>query len=130
VLIKCLQSLIIQIEQLVLFLEMVQELYYFEPNYEGLGFQDEYLRSDGIGREYLKIDAGGSILPPSKETLKTDNIMFFKTGKTVFKYAVTGMADVSEKIMQRNNLTKEDVIGWLHIKQTKELLMLRLTEWN
>ncbi len=37
----------------------------FEPNEEGLGVQDEYLRSDGIGREFLKIDAGGSILPPS-----------------------------------------------------------------
>src|SRR5690606_429145 len=42
----------------------------FEPNTEGLGFQDEFLRSDGIGREFLKIEAGGSILPPSEETVK------------------------------------------------------------
>ena len=41
----------------------------FEPNEEGLGFQDEYLRSDGVGRDFLKIDAGGSILPTSQETL-------------------------------------------------------------
>jgi 3-oxoacyl-[acyl-carrier-protein] synthase-3 len=42
----------------------------FEPNHEGLGFQDEFLKSDGVGREYLKIDAGGSILPASKETVE------------------------------------------------------------
>ncbi|MBS7786008.1 ketoacyl-ACP synthase III [Flavobacterium sp. CYK-55] len=84
----------------------------FEPNYEGLGFQDEYLRSDGIGREYLKIDAGGSILPSSKETVENRQHYVFQDGKTVFKYAVTGMADVGEKIMQRNHLTKED-INWL-----------------
>ncbi len=81
----------------------------FEPNNEGLGLQDEYLRSDGIGREYLKIDAGGSILPASKETVENSQHFVFQDGKTVFKYAVSGMADVSEKIMDRNNLTKEDV---------------------
>ena len=55
----------------------------FEPNYEGLGFQDEYLRSDGIGREYLKIDAGGSILPASKETVENRQHFVFQDGKTV-----------------------------------------------
>jgi 3-oxoacyl-[acyl-carrier-protein] synthase III len=84
----------------------------FEPNYEGLGLQDEYLRSDGIGREYLKIDAGGSMLPPSKDTVENRQHYVFQDGKTVFKYAVSGMADVSEKIMQRNNLSKDDV-NWL-----------------
>jgi 3-oxoacyl-[acyl-carrier-protein] synthase III len=81
----------------------------FEPNYEGLGLQDEYLRSDGIGREYLKIEAGGSILPPSQDTIDKNLHKVFQDGKTVFKYAVTGMADVSEKIMQRNNLKQEDI---------------------
>ncbi len=81
----------------------------FEPNNEGLGLQDEFLRSDGIGREYLKIDAGGSILPASKETVENSQHFVFQDGKTVFKYAVSGMADVSEKIMERNNLTKDDV---------------------
>ena len=84
----------------------------FEPNYDGLGLIDEYLRSDGIGREYLKIDAGGSMLPPSKTTVENNQHYVFQDGKTVFKYAVSGMADVSEKIMQRNNLTKETV-DWL-----------------
>jgi len=69
----------------------------FEPNHEGLGLQDEFLRSDGIGREYLKIDAGGSILPASKETVENSQHYVFQDGKTVFKYAVSGMADVSEK---------------------------------
>lgn len=94
----------------------------FEPNYEGLGFQDEYLRSDGIGREYLKIDAGGSILPASKETVENRQHYVFQDGKTVFKYAVTGMADVSEKIMQRNNLTK-DSVDWLVAHQANKRII-------
>lgn len=84
----------------------------FEPNDEGLGLQDEILKSDGIGREYLKIDAGGSILPSSKETVENRQHFIYQDGKTVFKYAVMGMADVSEQIMKRNNLTKDDV-NWL-----------------
>ncbi len=84
----------------------------FEPNTEGLGIQDEFLRSDGIGREFLKIDAGGSILPTSIETVQNKQHTVFQDGKTVYKYAVSGMADVSEKILERNNLTKED-IDWL-----------------
>ncbi|WNM19578.1 beta-ketoacyl-ACP synthase III [Flavobacterium capsici] len=94
----------------------------FEPNEEGLGFQDEFLRSDGIGREYLKIDAGGSILPPSAETVENRQHYVFQDGKTVFKYAVSGMADVSEKIMQRNNLTKDDV-NWLIAHQANKRII-------
>ncbi|MFC4691126.1 beta-ketoacyl-ACP synthase III [Dokdonia genika] len=81
----------------------------FEPNEEGMGLQDEYLRSDGIGREYLKIDAGGSILPTSQETLDNKQHTVFQDGKTVFKFAVSNMADVSDKIMKRNNLSGDDV---------------------
>ena len=84
----------------------------FEPNSEGFGLKDEYLRSDGIGREFLKIDAGGSILPPSLETVKNGQHFVHQEGKTVFKYAVSNMAEVSEKMLTRNNLTKED-IQWL-----------------
>lgn len=83
-----------------------------EPNTEGLGFQDEILKSDGIGREFLKIEAGGSLLPPSEETVKNKQHFVHQDGKTVFKYAVSGMADVSEQIMKRNNLTHDD-INWL-----------------
>lgn len=94
----------------------------FEPNYEGLGVQDEFLRSDGIGREYLKIDAGGSILPASKDTVENRQHYVFQDGKTVFKYAVTGMADVSAKIMERNNLSKEDV-DWLIAHQANRRII-------
>lgn len=84
----------------------------FEPNEEGLGLQDEYLRSDGIGRNYLKMDAGGSILPASEETIKNKQHYVFQDGKTVFKFAVSNMADAAAKIMERNNLTNDDV-DWL-----------------
>jgi len=83
-----------------------------ETNTEGLGFQDEILKSDGVGREFLKIEAGGSLLPPSEETVKNKQHYVHQDGKTVFKYAVSGMADVSEQIMKRNNLTHDD-INWL-----------------
>lgn len=84
----------------------------FEPNEEGYGLQDEFLRSDGIGREFLKIDAGGSILPPSLETVTEKRHFVHQEGRTVFKYAVSSMADVSGKIMERNHLKEED-IDWL-----------------
>ena len=84
----------------------------FEPNLEGFGIQDEFLRTDGSGRHSLKIDAGGSLLPPSEETIANKQHFVFQDGKTVFKFAVTRMADVSEKILERNNLTGED-IQWL-----------------
>lgn len=94
----------------------------FEPNHEGLGLQDEFLRSDGIGREFLKIEAGGSLKPASHETVDNKEHFVFQDGKTVFKYAVSGMADVSEKIMQRNNLTKEDV-SWLIAHQANKRII-------
>lgn len=84
----------------------------FEPNTEGHGLQDEFLRSDGVGREFLKIEAGGSILPPSEETVKDGKHFVHQEGRTVFKYAVSSMADVSGKILERNGLNQEN-IDWL-----------------
>ncbi|AYN06094.1 MULTISPECIES: beta-ketoacyl-ACP synthase III [unclassified Flavobacterium] len=84
----------------------------FEPNYEGLGLQDEYLRSDGVGRDFLKIPAGGSLIPTTLETVQENRHNIIQDGKTVFKYAVTNMADASELILKRNNLTNQDV-NWL-----------------
>lgn len=94
----------------------------FEPNHEGLGIQDEILRSDGIGRDFLKIEAGGSILPPSTETVDQRKHFVYQDGKSVFKYAVSGMADVSDKIMQRNHLTNEDV-NWLIAHQANKRII-------
>ena len=84
----------------------------FEPNFEGLGLQDEYLRSDGSGREFLRIEAGGSLMPSSQETVKNKLHYVYQDGKSVFKFAVSNMADVAAKIMERNNLTHDDV-DWL-----------------
>ena len=84
----------------------------FEPSTEGYGLIDEYLRSDGKGREFLKIEAGGSILPATEETVKNKQHFVFQDGKSVFKFAVSNMADVAGKIMDRNNLTHDDV-QWL-----------------
>ncbi|HJS01539.1 MAG TPA: beta-ketoacyl-ACP synthase III [Flavobacterium sp.] len=94
----------------------------FEPNEDGLGLQDEILRSDGVGREFLKIEAGGSILPASDETVKNKQHFVFQDGKTVFKYAVSSMADVSEKIMERNNLLHDDV-NWLVAHQANKRII-------
>lgn len=94
----------------------------FEPNFEGLGLQDEIMKSDGIGRDYLKMEAGGSILPPSHDTINDKKHFIFQDGKQVYKYAVTGMADVSEKIMQRNNLTNDDV-DWLVAHQANKRII-------
>jgi len=84
----------------------------FEPNEEGYGLKDEFLRSDGIGRQFLKIDAGGSILPASEETVKNNMHYVYQDGKSVFKFAVSNMADVAAKIMERNSLSDKDV-QWL-----------------
>lgn len=94
----------------------------FEPNVEGLGLQDEILKSDGIGRDFLKIDAGGSMLPPSLETITNKQHTVFQDGKTVFKWAVTNMADVSEMIMKRNNLHNNDV-DWLVAHQANRRII-------
>jgi 3-oxoacyl-[acyl-carrier-protein] synthase-3 len=84
----------------------------FEPNEEGYGVQDEYLRTDGDGRPFLKIDAGGSILPASNETVANKQHFVFQDGRTVFKFAVSNMADVCGKMIERNNLEESD-INWL-----------------
>lgn len=83
-----------------------------EPDTEGYGVLDSILRSDGSGREYLHMKAGGSARPTSAETVANREHFVYQEGKTVFKFAVTNMADVSYEIMQRNNLTSDD-IAWL-----------------
>jgi len=94
----------------------------FEPNYEGLGLQDEYLRGDGIGRDFLRIEAGGSLMPTTKETVMADKHFVYQEGKTVFKYAVSNMADVAEKVLTRNNLFEKD-IQWLVAHQANKRII-------
>tara|TARA_Y100001968_G_C19354128_1_gene716273 strand:- start:448 stop:1383 length:936 start_codon:yes stop_codon:yes gene_type:complete len=94
----------------------------FEPNEEGFGLQDEFLRSDGVGRNFLKIDAGGSLLPASEETVANRQHYVHQDGKTVFKFAVSNMAEVSAKIMERNNLMETDV-DWLIAHQANKRII-------
>lgn len=84
----------------------------FETNDEGFGLQDEYLRADGNGRKYLGMDAGGSLMPATEETVKNRKHFIYQDGKTVFKFAVSNMADVAARIMQQNDLDHTDV-AWL-----------------
>ncbi len=83
-----------------------------EPNYEGLGVIDSIMKSDGAGIPFLHMKAGGSVKPASHETIDAREHYAYQEGKSVFKFAVTNMADVSAEIMERNNLTGEDV-AWL-----------------
>lgn len=79
-----------------------------EPNEEN-GIVDSILKSDGSGREFLHQKAGGSLKPPTHETIDAREHFVYQEGKTVFKFAVTNMAEVSRAIMDRNNLTGNDV---------------------
>jgi len=83
-----------------------------EPTEENLGIIDAELHSDGIGYKPLQMKAGGSKYPASHETVDKAEHTVYQDGKIVFKYAVSRMADVSESIMKRNNLTIGDV-DWL-----------------
>ena len=83
-----------------------------EPNEDGMGVQDAILKSDGGGRKYLIQPAGGSASPATIETVTNRDHFVKQEGKTVFKFAVTNMAEVSAEIMEKNNLTSDDV-DWL-----------------
>jgi 3-oxoacyl-[acyl-carrier-protein] synthase-3 len=83
-----------------------------EPNNEGLGVIDSILHSDGSGRQFLFQPAGGSAMPASHETVDQRLHFVKQEGKQVFKFAVTNMAEVSAQIMEKNNLSSEDV-DWL-----------------
>ncbi|WP_081208253.1 beta-ketoacyl-ACP synthase III [Salegentibacter sediminis] len=93
-----------------------------EPNDEGFGLQDEILRSDSIGRASLNIEAGGSLMPPTEQTVAKKLHFVRQDGKTVFKFAVSNMAGVSEQIMKRNHLTNDDV-DWLVAHQANKRIV-------
>lgn len=80
-----------------------------EPTQESVGIMDAILKSDGAGRVYLHQKAGGSVKPASHETVDKKEHFVFQDGQPVFKAAVTGMADVSAEIMEKNHLTADDV---------------------
>ncbi len=83
-----------------------------EPNTEGYGIHDSLLKSDGTGAKFLHMKAGGSLKPASVETVLAKEHFAYQEGQSVFKFAVKGMADVSAELLERNNLTGDD-IAWL-----------------
>ncbi len=83
-----------------------------EPNTAGFGVMDSLLKSDGGGGKYLYMKGGGSLNPASAETIAAKQHYIFQDGQPVFKFAVTGMADVGFELMERNHLTADDV-AWL-----------------
>jgi 3-oxoacyl-[acyl-carrier-protein] synthase-3 len=83
-----------------------------EPNTDGLGLQDSILKSDGAGARHLHMKAGGSLKPSSIATVAAKEHYIYQEGQSVFKFAVTGMADVSAELLEKNNLTGDD-IAWL-----------------
>ena len=83
-----------------------------EPNTEGNGVIDAVLKSDGSGREFLHMKAGGSLKPATPETVANKEHFVFQDGKPVFKAAVTGMVTTVNQVLARNNMTTED-IDWL-----------------
>ncbi len=80
-----------------------------EPSLDDTGVQDYLLKSDGSGGNMLCLKAGGSLKPASTETIKNREHYIYQEGSSVFKFAVTNMADISEEIMKKNNLTSNDI---------------------
>ena len=83
-----------------------------EPSHEGLGVLDANLKTDGSGREFLHMKAGGSLKPASIETVNAREHYIFQDGQPVFRAAVKSMADAAAELLERNQLSGDD-IAWL-----------------
>jgi 3-oxoacyl-[acyl-carrier-protein] synthase-3 len=93
-----------------------------EPTNENVGIKDFVLHADGNGMTYLHMKAGGSLRPPSHETVDKKMHYVYQEGQPVFKHAVVNMAEVSAKIMEKNNLTSADV-SWLVAHQANKRII-------
>lgn len=93
-----------------------------EPTQEDVGVMDFILHSDGNGATHLHMKAGGSLLPPSHETVDKRMHYVYQEGQAVFKHAVVNMAEVSAEIMAKNNLKSEDV-KWLAAHQANKRII-------
>jgi 3-oxoacyl-[acyl-carrier-protein] synthase III len=93
-----------------------------EPSNENVGVMDFLLHADGTGMQYLHMKAGGSLRPPSHETVDQKMHYVHQEGQAVFKHAVYNMAEVSARIMEKNNLTSEDV-QWLAAHQANKRII-------
>jgi len=93
-----------------------------EADEEGNGIQDSLLKADGSGRQYLHMKAGGSLNPATLETVKNRDHFAYQEGRTVFKHAVRGMVDTMKEVMERNNLTRDN-IDWVVPHQANERII-------
>ena len=93
-----------------------------EPTQNDTGILDSILHMDGNGGEYLIIPGGGSRIPATVESVKSRQHFIKQDGKTVYKFAVRGMADVSEKILSRNNLSGEDITLFIPHQANKRII--------
>ncbi len=93
-----------------------------EPTQEDVGIMDFLLHADGNGATYLHMKAGGSLRPPSHETVDKRMHFVHQEGQAVFKHAVYNMAEVSAKIMEKNNLKAQD-IKWLAAHQANKRII-------
>jgi 3-oxoacyl-[acyl-carrier-protein] synthase-3 len=98
-----------------------------EPNTEGFGIQDSVLKTDGSGRVHLHQKAGGSVKPATVETVMAKEHFVYQEGQTVFKFAVKNMADVAAEILERNQLTSND-IAWLVPHQANKRIIAATSE--
>lgn len=80
-----------------------------EPTTEELGYMDGVMYSDGVGRVHLHQKAGGSVKPASHETVDAREHFIYQEGQPVFKWAVTKMAESTEEVLKKNNMTSEDI---------------------
>ena len=80
-----------------------------EPTIEDVGIMDSLFKTDGSGRNYLHMKAGGSLKPPTYETIDAKEHFIYQEGQPVFKFAVKNMADVSLELLKNNNLTIDDI---------------------
>ena len=93
-----------------------------EPTQNDTGILDSILHMDGNGGEYLIVPGGGSRIPATVESVKSRQHFIKQDGKTVFKFAVRGMADVSEEILSRNNLSGEDIALFIPHQANKRII--------
>lgn len=98
-----------------------------DDSYGGDGIIDAVLKSDGSGRQYLHMKAGGSLKPPSLETVLAKEHYVYQEGKHVFKYAVKGMVDSVTELLKRNNLSQDD-LNWLVPHQANHRIITSVAE--
>lgn len=93
-----------------------------EPNEDGNGFIDAIYRSDGSGRKHLHMKAGGSIKPPTCETVNAREHYVYQEGRQVFKEAVPKMSEVSKQVMDRNELATADIKYFVPHQANKRII--------